>query len=121
MGNYDYYPELLLTLFTQEVTIVCAILSDEILAILINITHYGLILLYHIRSLTELISDNRIKEFFFKVRISPIYEQAYMHFFFLPLELPKLNEIMHKICVLPQKITLPFSYVIKSSSSVHDI
>jgi hypothetical protein len=65
-------------------TIVGAILRDEILAILNNISHYHLILFYDIRSLTELIRDNRIKEFFFKVRISPIYEQAYMHLFFTP-------------------------------------
>ena len=66
-------------------TIVGAISRDEILAILNNISHYHLILFYDIRSLTEVISDKIIKYFLFKVRISPIYEQAYMNvFFFTP-------------------------------------
>ena len=66
-------------LFYIKVTIEGAILRDEIPAIVNNIRHYRLILIYRIRSLTEVINDNRIKDCFFKVRIFPIYEHAYMN------------------------------------------
>jgi len=62
---------LLLTPFTKEMTIVGAILRDEIIAILNNISHYYLILLYRIRSLTEVIRDKRFKEFVFQCNDIP--------------------------------------------------
>ena len=66
MGNYEYYPGWLFTLFTELVTIVGEIIRDTILAILNNISHYRLIFLYLIRSLTEVINDKRLKEFLFQ-------------------------------------------------------
>lgn len=93
----------LLTVLRKKWTLCVQSWQDEIPSELNNISYYSLILLYRIITLTDITSDKRINEYLFQVRISPNYDHAYMHVFFFKPCPAKLNEVMHKICVLSHR------------------